>query len=56
MAYGDRMTIGIKDFGRKVEITVRRGKIIEAPGLKKITVVYKDSPIRVPKGRRVRKA
>ena len=56
MAYGDRMTIGIRDFGRKVEITVRRGKIVEAPELKKITVVYADDPTRIPKGRRVPKS
>jgi len=55
MAYGDRMTIGITDFGRRVEITVKRGKIVEAPELKKITVVYADAPTRVPKGRRMAK-
>jgi hypothetical protein len=52
MAYGDRMTISIKDFGRKVEIGVKRGKILELPKAKKITVLYADAPARVPKGRR----
>jgi hypothetical protein len=27
MAYGDRMTMRIRDFGKSIEITVQRGKI-----------------------------
>jgi hypothetical protein len=41
MAYGDRMTIGIKDFGRKVVIEVQRGKIKQV-NTRKVTIDYPD--------------
>jgi hypothetical protein len=52
MAYGDRMTLEIKDFGRKVVISVSRGKIV-CRNNKKATITYSDSPVRgKPKGAR----
>jgi hypothetical protein len=42
MAYGDRMTISIKDFGRKVVIEAKRGKIKLNKSARKATIDYLD--------------
>jgi hypothetical protein len=42
MARNDRMSLNIKEFGRKVVITVNRGQIKELPKAKKITILYFD--------------
>lgn len=49
MAYGDRMTLEIKDFGRKVVIQVKRGKTEVSKHGKKVTISYHDAPARKPK-------
>jgi hypothetical protein len=55
MAYGDRMTMRIRDFGKSIEITVQRGKI-EYQGDKKAIIKYHDSPVRnLPRGEKARK-
>ena len=46
MAYGDRMALSIKEFGRKVVITLNRGRIKELPKAKKITILYPDDETR----------
>jgi hypothetical protein len=46
MAYGDRMALSIKEFGRKVVITVNRGHIKELPKARKITILYPDDETR----------
>jgi len=40
--YGDRMYLSIKEFGRRVVITLNRGRIKELPKVKKITILYPD--------------
>jgi hypothetical protein len=42
MANGDRLTIRIKDFGRKVVIEAKRGKIILDKSKQKATIKYID--------------
>jgi hypothetical protein len=42
MAYGDRLTISIKDFGKKVVIEAKRGKIKLDKSERKATINYKD--------------
>jgi|GEM_PF-5665606 len=49
MAYGDRFTLTVKDFGRKVEIKVNRGTAVCTQNGKKVTITYKDSPTRKTK-------
>jgi hypothetical protein len=49
MAYGDRFTLSIKDFGRRVLITVNRGKIVSSKNRKMATITYVDSPVRGPR-------
>jgi hypothetical protein len=44
MAYGDRFNLSVKDFGRKVLITVNRGKIVSSRDGKTATITYTDSP------------
>jgi hypothetical protein len=54
-AYGDRMTLRITDFGRKILIKVKRGTIT-CKNDKEATIVYKDSPVRnIPRGQKARK-
>src|SRR5215831_10494570 len=51
-AYGDRCTISIKNFGRKIVIAVHRGTILKASG-NRIEIAYHDAKTRnKPKGRR----
>jgi hypothetical protein len=55
MAYGDRMTMRIRDFGQKVEITLQRGNFVYQ-GDKKAIIEYQDSPVRnVPRGTKAQK-
>jgi hypothetical protein len=49
MAYGDRFNLSVKDFGRKVLITVNRGKIVSSRDGKTATITYTDSPVRGPR-------
>jgi hypothetical protein len=48
MAYGDRLSMTVKDFGRKVVIKVNRGVAVCSPNGKLVTITYKDSPVRKP--------
>jgi hypothetical protein len=51
MAYGDRFSMQIKDFGRKVVITVNRGVAKCSDDGKLVTITYKDAKVRnIPKG------
>jgi hypothetical protein len=50
MAYGDRMTLRIKDFGRKVVIDVHRGQI-QPPQNNKVTIVFSRPRHRAPSRR-----
>jgi hypothetical protein len=55
MAYRDRMTLKIRDFGKKIEIKVQRGTII-CHGEKTAVIEYHDSPVRnLPRGEKMRK-
>jgi hypothetical protein len=49
MAYGDRLSITVKDFGRKIVIKVNRGTAVCTQRGKLVTITYKDSPSRKPK-------
>jgi hypothetical protein len=49
MAYGDRFTMDVKDFGRKVVITLKRGKAVCTENGKRVTISYEDSSVRGPK-------
>jgi hypothetical protein len=44
--YKDRLTLAVKDFGRKVVIKVNRGKAVCSQNGKLVTITYKDSPTR----------
>ncbi len=46
MAFGDRLNISIKDFGRRVVITARRGTIELSDDRKTATVNYRDDETR----------
>jgi hypothetical protein len=46
MAYGDRLSLIVKDFGRKVVIKVNRGTAVCTQEGKLVTITYKDSPVR----------
>jgi hypothetical protein len=52
MAYGDRFALEVKEFGKKVVITLKRGKAECSPDGKRVTINYKDSPVRGPKEKR----
>ncbi len=55
MAYGDRMTLKIREFGRKIEITVQRGTITRCND-RMAMIEYHDSPVRnLPRGEKMRK-
>jgi hypothetical protein len=55
MAYGDRMTLKVKEFGRRIEIRVQRGTITRCSETMAI-IEYHDSPVRnLPRGERARK-
>ena len=45
MPYGDRFTLAVKDFGRKVIIKINRGKAVCGQRGKLVTITYKDSPV-----------
>ena len=49
MPYGDRFTLAVKDFGRKVIIKVNRGYAEVSEGGKLVTITYKDSKVRGPR-------
>ena len=42
MAFGDRLTLSIKDFGRRVVIEAKRGKGIELSEDKKTATIHYD--------------
>jgi len=46
MAYGDRFTLAVKDFGRKVVVKVNRGCAEVSKDGKLVTITYEDSPVR----------
>jgi hypothetical protein len=46
MAYSDRFTLTVKDFGRKVVISTNRGRIVTSNRGMTATITYKDSPVR----------
>lgn len=46
MPYGDRFTLAVKDFGRKVVIKVNRGHAEVSQNGKLVTIKYNDSPVR----------
>ena len=47
--YGDRLTLAIKDFGRKVVIKVNRGHAECSERGRLVTITYRDSPLRGPR-------
>jgi hypothetical protein len=53
MVFGDRMALTIKEFGRRVVITVNRGKVKVSANKKKITITYLDDENR---GKKIRKS
>jgi hypothetical protein len=46
MPYGDRFSLTVKDFGRKIVIKVNRGKAEVSDNGKLVTIEYKDSNVR----------
>jgi len=49
MAHGDRFTLSVKRFGRKVIIKVNRGRITPSEDGTTATITYRDSPVRGPR-------
>ncbi len=49
MAYGDRMALEVKEFGRKIVVEVKRGKAKLSKNGKKLTITYHDAQARKPK-------
>ena len=45
----DRLTLTVKEFGRKVVIAIVRGKMECSKDGKKMTITYTDSPVRGPR-------
>jgi len=46
MAYGDRFSMEVKNFGRRVVIKVNRGTAKCSNDGKRVTITYKDSMVR----------
>ena len=49
MPYGDRFSLTVKEFGRKIVIELNRGKAKLSEDGKTVTITYRDSPVRKPK-------